>query len=104
MTLHVVPAVVRGQPAWLVVAMSGDGSKVHAMALRDPAGALALLRVIERGEVAPSLPELAGQLASVCTEEGDCSGHEVLDLTDVEIADTERELDHQLAVRRQRSN
>ena len=104
MTLHVIPATVGGEPAWIVVALSAVGSKVHPMAMRDPAGALALLRVVERGEIAPSPAELAGLLATVCTEDGGCTGHEVVDLTDAELADTERELDHQLALRRQRQN
>jgi hypothetical protein len=105
MTLHIVPATVRGEPAWLVVVMSGDGFKVHPMAMRDPAGALALLRVLERGVTAPSPAEFAGQLASECPEEGGCRGHaEPIDLTGSELAETERELDHQLAVRRQRLN
>jgi len=60
MTLHILPATVRGAPAGLVVVMSGDGFKVHPMAMRDPAGALALLRVMERRETAPSPAEFAG--------------------------------------------
>jgi hypothetical protein len=103
MSLHIIPATVRGLAAYLVVVVSPEGSKVQPMASRDPAGALALVRVIEKGEPAPSLPELAGKLAVNCPEEGGCQGgHEVVDLTDDELAETERELDHQLAVRRQR--
>ena len=39
MTLHVVPAVVRGLAAWMVVVVDADGARVHPMAMRDPASA-----------------------------------------------------------------